>query len=275
MRRWASRCGAAAAAAAVVIAVDAGAALDPRVGADPREILDARRRMYATRYAWADQHQVVRVTSWDAAARAHERTVEIFERRYRDGARKALVSFLAPDEVKGMAVLSQERAGGAAERWLYLPRQRRARRFAGPVREEGMLGTDLTAAELDLMRDSLEWSGESVRPRLRGAERIVDVDAYALEVARVGGYERVLLWIGAADLVLRQLELYGTEPTVAKRIRQTDVRFVGRVPVPGRVEVDDLRAGTRSVFEMLSAEVDTGFSDDVFSLPLLAMPKKD
>lgn len=253
----------------------ARAAFAPRVPADARAILDARRARYAGAYAWTDQHQVMRVTTYDGAARAHERTVELFERRYPDGARKAVLTFLAPDDVKGMAVLSQERAGGAPERWLYLPRQRKARRFAGQMQDEGLLGTDLTAAELDLMRESLGWTAAEVQPTLRGAERVLDVDAYALEVARRRGYERIVLWVGADDLVLRQLELWGDAPPVLKRIRQTDVRFVHGVPVPGRVEVENPRAGTRSVFETVEAEVDGGFSDDVFSLPLLAMPKKD
>lgn len=273
MRRWVRAMG--GAAAAVALAIDAWAALDGRTPIDPGALLDARRRLYASTYAWTDQRQVLRVTTWDAAARSHQRTIEIFERRYGDGARKVRLGFLAPDEVKGMAVLSQERAGGAPERWLYLPRQRRARRFAGQMRDEGMLGTDLTAAELDLLRDSLGWSGAALRPTLHGAERLGDVEAYAIDVARVGGYERVRLWIGAGDLVLRQLELYGTESAAVKRIRQSEVRFVGRVPMPGRVEVENPRAGTRSLFELVEAEVDAGFSDDVFSLPLLAMPKQE
>ena len=83
-----------------------------------------------------------------------------------------LLAFLAPDNVKGMAVLSQERAGGAPERWLYLPRQKRARRFAGQMRDEGLLGTDLTPAELDLMGETLTWTAADVRATFRGAERV-------------------------------------------------------------------------------------------------------
>jgi hypothetical protein len=264
-----------AAAGMVTSVADGRAALGPQGAPDARAILEARRQLYASTYAWSDQHQVMRVTTYDVAAREHERTVELFERRYGDGARKAVLTFLAPDDVKGMAVLSQERAGGAPERWLYLPRQRKARRFAGQMRDEGLLGTDLTAAELDLMRASLEWTAAEVRPTFRAAERMLDVDAYALEVAERDGYARIVLWVGTADLVLRQLELWSEQSTLVKRIRQTNVHFVGRVPVPGRVEVENPRAGTRSVFELVEAEFDRGFSDDVFSLPLLAVPNKD
>ena len=240
-----------------------------------REILDARRHLYTTVYAWSDQHEVLRVTIVDAQAREQERLVELYERRYRDGARKVLLTFLAPDNLRGTAVLSQERAQGSPERWLYLPRQKRARRFAGQMHDEGLMGTDLTPGELDLMRETLTWSAADVRATLRGSEHIQDAEAYGLEVAKPKGYQRIVLWVGTDDLVMRQLELYGAEAVMSKRIRQSDVRFVGSVPVPSRTEVENPAAGTRSIFEVVEVQFDRGFPDDVFSLPLLAFPNKE
>ncbi len=241
----------------------------------PRDLLEVRRQLYATTYAWSDQHQVLKVTTVDAAAHEQERTIELFERRYGDGARKVLLVFLAPDNVKSMAVLSQERGGGGEpERWLYLPRQKRARRFAGQMKDEGMMGTDLTAAELDLMTETLQWTAAAVRATVRGPERVEDAETYAFDVAAVHEYPRVVLWVGTRDLVMRQLELWGPE-AVVKRIRQREIRFVGAIPVPGRVEVETLKAGTRSIFEVVEVQFDRGFPDDVFSLPLLATPNKD
>jgi hypothetical protein len=95
------------------------------------EILASRSRLYRSDYAWSDQRETMRVTTVDARGGRQERTIAIHERHYPDGSRKALLQFTAPDAVKGTALLSQQRARGAAERWLYLPRQKRARRFAG------------------------------------------------------------------------------------------------------------------------------------------------
>jgi len=259
----------------LVAAVLLMAAHDASAAYGPREILDARRRLYATSYRWADQHQVLRVTTVDAQAHEQERMVELYERRYGDGGRKVLLVFLAPDNVRGTSVLSQARANGVPERWLYLPRQKRARRFAGQMKDEGLMGTDLTSAELDLLHDSVAWTAAEMRPTLRGTERIDGVEAYGLEVGQAKGYQRILFWVGATDFVLRRLELYGAEATALKRIRQSDVRFVGAVPVPSRTEVETPAAGTRSVFEVVEVQFDRGFSDDVFSLPLLASPNKE
>jgi hypothetical protein len=261
----------AALAPAALVAVLPSAA---RAAYGPRELLAARRQLYDGAYAWSDQHQVMRVTMVDAREGRQERTIELYERRYPGGARKSLLVFLAPDNVKGTAVLAQQRAHGTTERWLYLPRQKRARRFAGPMSNEGVMGTDLTPRELDLMHDTLRWTSADVRPGLRGPEPVEGTDAYALEALSVPDYARVVLWVGAADLVLRRLELYGTDAAILKRIRQSQVRFVGRVPVPARVEVENPGAGTRSTFEVVEVEFDVGFPDDVFSLPLLASPAR-
>jgi outer membrane lipoprotein-sorting protein len=142
------------------------------------------------------------------------------------------------------------------------------------MNDEGLMGTDLTAGELDLMRDMLKWTAADIRATLRGPERLRGADAYKLEVTNVSPYPRIVLWVDAGDLVMRQLELYGSDATVVKRIRQTDIRLVGAVPVPTRVEVESPAAGTRSIFDLVDVQFDVGFPDDVFSLPLLASPAK-
>lgn len=237
-----------------------------------REILESRSRLYRTDYAWSDQRETLRVTTIDARGSRQERTIEIHERHYPDGARKALLAFAAPDAIKGTAVLTQQRAHGAAERWLYLPRQKRARRFGGQMRDEGLMGTDLTGGELDLLNDMLTWTAADVRATLRGQERLRGADTYELEIASVPEYPRIVLWVGAGDFVMRQVELYGQDAALAKRVRQSDVKIVGSVPVPARVEVENPRSGTTSIFEVLDVAFDVGFSDEVFSLPRLESP---
>ena len=236
------------------------------------EILASRSRLYRTDYAWSDQRETLRVTTVDARGARDDRVIQIHERHYPDGARKALLTFVAPDAVKGTTVLSQQRAGGTAERWLYLPRQKRARRFGGQLRDEGLMGTDLTGAELDLLHDMLTWTAADVRATLRGRERLRDADTYELEFANVADYPRIVLWVGAGDLVMRQVELYGRDAGLVKRVRQSEVRMVGSVPVPGRVDVENPRSGTTTVFEVVDVAFDVGFPDEVFSLPRLETP---
>ena len=237
-----------------------------------REILHERRRLYETTYAWSDQHQVLRVTMVGRDGREQVRVLEIYERRYGDGDRRTLLTFLAPDALKGTAMLSRLRTGGAGERWLYLPKLRRVRRIAAPISDESVLGTDLTNRELDLMQAMVKWTESDTRATLRGDALIGGTRTYVLELvprAQEGEYERLVLWVGTDDLVMRQLELYGADTAVTKRIRQTEVAFVGTVPVASHVEVENPRSGTRSAFDVLTMEFDKGFPEDMFNLSFL------
>jgi hypothetical protein len=242
-----------------------------------REILDARRRLYETKYSWSGQHQVMRVTTVGRDRVEQTRMIETYERRYPGGDRKTLLLFLAPDNVKDTAVMSQAHAGGPTERWLYLPRLKKARRFAAQMRDEGVLGTDLTARELDLLDAMLKWTIRDVHATVSGAEPIEGVLADRLEIlpsAQRMEYDRALLWVGREDLVMRQLELYGADGALVKRIRQRDVKFVGAVPVPLHVEVENPRTRTRSEFDVVDVDFDGDFPDAVFSLPSLDAVQK-
>jgi hypothetical protein len=191
---------------------------------------------------------------------------------YSDGDRRALLVFLEPDSVRGTAVLSQLHENRVAERWLYLPKFRRTRRFAGKMSDEGVVGTDLTYREMDLMQAMLKWTESDARAALRADEVIAGTPVRVLELTpqnRESEYERFMLWVGSRDLVMRQIEFYGPGTTLTKRVRQSGIRFVGTVPVAFHVEVENPRSGTRSTFDVLEAAFNVGFEEGVFSLPRL------
>ena len=115
------------------------------------------------------------------------------------------------------------------------------------------MGTDLTAGELDLMRDTLalddaDDAADGARARAdRRASRRLRGWRSRRRVPDVR--QRVVLWIGTDDLVLRQLELYGAD--AADPEAHPAERGALRRPRAGagRVEVENPGAGTRSIFE--------------------------
>jgi hypothetical protein len=233
------------------------------------EILQERRHRYESQYRWSDQRQVVRITSAGFDGKPQVRTLELYERRYADGRQRSLLVFQSPDRMKGTAVLSQSVRDGAGERWLYLPGLKRARRFADQVRDESVVGSDLTYREIDLMRRMLTWTERDARVAVRSDSMLGSTVTHVLELwpkATDPDQHRLLLWLAQGDLVMRQLEIYDADDVLQKRIRQSAVTFEGRVPVAARVDVEDPRSGSRSCFEVLEAAFDVGFADDVFSL---------
>jgi len=79
------------------------------------------------------------------------------------------------------------------------------------------------------------------------------------------GYKRIVMWLGADDLVPRRLEFYEDDKEPKKRLTQTDVRPVGKIPVAYHVLVETPGAGTRTVIETSDVQFDQNLEADLFT----------
>jgi Outer membrane lipoprotein-sorting protein len=194
--------------------------------------------------------------------------------------------FSAPDSVKGTAFLAISHPDRPDDQWLYLPEARRARRVGGALRTQGFVGTDFTYHDLDLLAEMPSWTEADATSRLRGEETVDGVRCHVIELTPKRediGYERIVLWLAADDLVARQVEFYEPVPSSGwfglstsaqtaptRRIRQSDVRPVGAIPVPHRAQVETPSAGTKTTAAFTHVAFDQGLPDDLFSQPAMA-----
>lgn len=194
--------------------------------------------------------------------------------------------FSAPDTVKGTAFLSISHPDRPDDQWLYLPEAKRARRIGGALRKQGFVGTDFTYHDLDLLAEMPSWTEADATSSLRVDETVDGVRCHVIELAPKRGdigYERIVLWLGADDLVARQVEFYESAPpsgwfslgssastAPTRRIRQSEVRPVGAIPVAHRAVVETLSAGTKTTVAFTHVAFDQGLPEDLFSQPAMA-----
>ena len=194
--------------------------------------------------------------------------------------------FLAPDSVKGTAFLAITQADRADDQWLYLPEAKRPRRIGGALRNQGFVGTDFTYHDLDLLAEMSSWSEADATSALRGEETIDGTRCHVIELTPKRediGYERIVLWLGTDDLVPRQVDFYESAPTSGwfglsadrsssptRRMRQSDVRLIGPIPVAHRAEVETPSSGTKTVITFTRIAFDQNLPDDLFSQPAMA-----
>jgi hypothetical protein len=268
------------------IAVGVVLAASPRhVAADTaRQILDRQRTLEEGERHWTDRRAEVEMEVHDPQRPTRRMALQLLEQRAADRTQRMLVYFIAPDAVKGTAFLAVARPGRLADQWLYLPAAKRARRIGGELRNEGFVGTDFTYRDLDLLSALPTWTEADGTALLRTTEALDGVPCAVIELTptRAGvGYARIVVWLGRDDLVARQLELFEAVPSAgwfelgnradqapARRIRQSDVRAVGRIPVPHRMDVETPSARTTTV-TLRDVAFDTGLPDELFTQPAL------
>ena len=250
-----------------------------------RQILDRQRVLDDGERRWSDRHQRLTMEVIAAERPGRALTVDLFDKKVAGGEQRTMAFFSSPASAKGTAFLAITHPDRPADQWLYLPEFRRARRIGGAARTSGFVGTDFTYHDLDLLAEMPHWTEADAASSLRGEETVDGVPCHVIELAprRADiGYQRIVVWLGCDDLVVRRVEFYEQAPSAGwlglggggsaqplRRITQSDVRRVGSIPVPFRAEVQTPAAGTRTVVTFAAVAFDQGLPDDLFTQPAL------
>jgi len=241
----------------------------PTLAADTaRQILDRRKALEDGERHWTDRHQHLSFKILDSRGGTRTRELDVYEKRYPGDERKAIVFFRSPPEVKGTAFLAFNHKGKPAEQWLYLPELQRVRQITANTRNQSFVGTDLTYHDLDLLTDMISWTEDDAASRLRGEESVDGVACHAIELTPKRediGYAKVVLWLGTSDLVPRKIEFYedGAEPK--KRIVQSEIHTIGKIPVADLTKVESPGAGTSTEIRTGETHFDANLADDGFT----------
>lgn len=132
---------------------------------------------------------------------------------------RRLVRFTEPADVRGVAFLVVEKPGQAAERFLYLPAQKRVRRVSANQGTQALLGTDFAYADLEL-------AGGVGDAHERLADATVEGGAcWRVETRPASGpYAKIVTAVHQQTGVAVQIEFFGPGEVLAKRLKATRVK---------------------------------------------------
>ena len=236
--------------------------------ASGRELLDQARHLDETTRQWTDRTQTMRLTIHDAAGNQRRRELQVFTKRDGDGRERAISFFTAPAEVDGTAFLQWTHPGREDEQWLYLPEFRRTRQISARLRDESFVGTDFTYRDLEILAEIARWTEDDARASLVGDEAVGGSPCHRIELKPVAEdlpYDRIVLWLDKEKLVARKLDFHGRDGAQVKSLLLEDIRDIGAIPTPHRLEMRTLAKGSRTVVELPEVAYDSGLSDDLFT----------
>ncbi len=96
---------------------------------------------------WVDSYAKSSITIMNARGeKTVSKTVQLT--REGKGGNKALVRYMSPANVRGVAALTHEHHAATDDSWLYLPSSRRVRRISGANRTSSFQGTEFTYEDI-------------------------------------------------------------------------------------------------------------------------------
>ncbi|MEO5739281.1 MAG: outer membrane lipoprotein-sorting protein [Vicinamibacterales bacterium] len=193
----------------------------------------------------------------------------LFMRIGSHGRSKAVLRFLAPPEVKGVALLIVNHPDRASDQWMWTPALQRERRIALQDRSTRFFGTDFSFEDLE------ERDVDQYNYRLIGEEALDGVPCWRVESTpsqkKISQYTKAEVWVRKDNFAFAQVESY-IKADVVRRLKYSDFVQVQGIWTARRLEMIDLRRKSRTILTLEKLEYNIPLKDDDFTLQALRNP---
>ena len=193
----------------------------------------------------------------------------LFMRLGSHGRSKAVLRFVAPAEVKGVALLIVNHPDRASDQWMWTPALQRERRIALQDRSTRFFGTDFSFEDLE------ERDVDQYNYRLVGEETIDGAPCWRVESTpsqkKISQYTKADVWIRKDNYAFAQVESY-VKADVVRRLKYSDFVQVQGIWTARRLEMVDLRRKSRTVLTLEKLEYNIPLKDEDFTLQALRNP---
>ncbi|MBM3770734.1 MAG: outer membrane lipoprotein-sorting protein [Acidimicrobiia bacterium] len=190
----------------------------------------------------------------------------VLERIGSYGSSKMILRFTVPAEVKGVALLVVNHTDRASDQWMWTPSIERDRRIAFQDRSQRFFGTDFSFEDLEERDvDQFDYS-------ILGDETIDGESCWKIQSvprqAKSSQYTRSIVWVRKATYTFAQLDSYIKEQVV-RRLDYRDMANVQGVWTARRLEMSDLRTGSRTRLTLEQLQYNVPMKDEDFTLQAL------
>jgi hypothetical protein len=230
----------------------------PAFGQDPRAIVEESQKRTVT----LSQRYEGTLRVIDSKSKITEKRWQ-FDRIGSHGESKSVLRFMAPAEVKGVALLIVNHTDRASDQWMYTPAIGRERRIALQDRSQRFFGTDFSFEDLE------ERDTDQFDYKLLGEETIDGAACWKIEgrpkKTRVSQYSHSNLWIRKDNHVVAQIENY-QKTKLVRKARYTDIQRVQNVWTAQTIEMTDLVRNGKTVLKIEKLEYNVPMKDEDFTI---------
>jgi hypothetical protein len=228
---------------------------------DVRQIVDeAQRRSAASSQRYEGLLQV-----FEAKGKVSDKRWTL-ERLGSHGNSKAILRFTAPPEVKGVALLIVNHPDRASDQWMWTPAIERDRRIALQDRSTRFFGTDFSFEDLE-ERDINQYDYQ-----LLGDETVDGAPCWKIQSVpkerKSSQYTRSIVWVRKDNYAFARIESYIKDAAV-RRLDYSDIQNVQGIWTARRLEMTDLRRGSRTRLTLDKLEYHAPMREEDFTLQAL------
>ncbi len=230
-------------------------------GMDARQIVEeSQKRQQSQSQRYEGVLEVTQATSKKSSKRW------TYERNGAFGESKSLLRFVAPAEVKGVALLIVNHPDRASDQWMWTPELARDRRIALQDRSTRFFGTDFSFEDLE------ERDVNQNDYTLLGEEAMEGKPCWKIESkpkqTKSSQYAKVVTWIRQDIYVTVKMEMYAKTELV-RRLEYRKIEKMQNIWTPLELEMADLKKKSKTILKTEKLEYNTTLKSDRFTLDAL------
>jgi outer membrane lipoprotein-sorting protein len=168
--------------------------------------------------------------------------------------------------VKGVAILVVNHPDRASDQWMWTPAIERDRRIALQDRSTQFFGTDFSFEDLE------ERDVDQFEYTLLGEEPIDRAPSWKIQSvpkqSKSSQYTRSIVWIRKDNYTPVRIENFVKDQAV-RRLNYFDIENIQGIWTARRLEMSDLRRGSRTVLTLEKLEYNLPLKDENFTLQAL------
>jgi len=208
-----------------------------------------------------DSKSEMLMTLIDKKGNKRERKLLSYAKNYPDGAKKALLIFQSPADVKGTSFLVWSNEKKDDQQWLYLPALQRVRQVTSSSKGDSFMGSECSF--YDMGTRNLEKNTYKLLK-----EEAVDGQAcYVIESIpkEAEFYSKVITWIRKENFLPAKMQFYDTKGAFLKEGTMTKIVTIKNINTPTHIEMRNAQNGRATILDLSNIQYDSGLSEDIFT----------
>lgn len=219
---------------------------------------------------WDDLQADMQLILRNARGEQRVRDIAFYSSDTEDGLNRMLMRFKAPADVKGTGFLTLETAGGNDEQYLYLPALRRVKKIASSGSGGNFMSSDFTY--YDIGKPELkDWNYKLLVEVEKKGQLCYKIECLPAsdKILADTGYGKIIRWVEKERLNTIFSEYYDSGMLKWKELDVVEFQLIKNVDFATDMIMQDLQTGHSSEMKFLNLHVDTGISDNFFSVRYL------
>lgn len=184
-----------------------------------------------------------------------------------------IIRFIAPEDVKGVTLLTRETGNGDSEQYLYLPALGKVKEIKGSQKSSYFMGTDFTFEDLRKEKTTEYSYSRQFDDSVRGRDCHVILSAPAdQEKLRNTGYSSRMIYVDKENYNVLKIEIFDQDEALAKTFDAFDYNSSevdGPTRRPRRGVMSNHLTGSVSVMVLLKSRLNYQIDPNLFTVEAL------